>query len=288
MEKESFSHNKPDEMDPVILLEKGMTFLRNSRRILLLFAILGLALGFGRYLVSPKIYKSRSLLHSVVLTNQEEIEMIQHWNQLRGRGDLHQLAQTMNMDVEILKKLKKIDAEEIQKLYIQNNPNGFAIDIWVTDTAVMDELQAGIVYGLGNSLYVKERVDTRKARFVEMIRNVSYELAKLESTKATVDSVIRNSKTGASPFLLDISSLNSQWIGLHEKLLSYQEELKFANAVQVLQQFYKPTKPIGPSLLKNLVFGLIGGLFLGYLVALYFQLRKKLEGRRSVRYYQNS
>jgi len=97
------------------------------------------------------------------------------------------------------------------------------------------------------------------------------------------------SKNGSSPFLVDISSLNAQWIGLNEKLFGYQEELKFANAVQVFQEFNKPSKPIGPSLVKNLVFGLIGGLFAGYLAALFLQVRKRLRSRnrsRAVRHLQ--
>ena len=138
---------------------------------------------------------------------------------------------------------------------------------------------------------MRDRVNSRKARFEEMITNVKSEISKLETTKTVVDSVIRHSKNGATPFLVDISSLNAQWIALNEKLLSYQDELKFSNAVQVFQEFNKPNKPIGPSLLKNLAFGLIGGLFIGYLVSLFLKVRQKLRSRTRTRYarqYQNS
>ena len=156
---------------------------------------------------------------------------------------------------------------------------------------MIDEIQAAIVHGLGTGSYVSDRIETRKARFQEMIKNVKTEITKLEMTKASVDSMIRHSKNGSTPFLVDISSLNAQLIGLNEKLLSYQEELKFSNAVQVFQDFNKPLKPIGPSLIKNLVFGLIGGLFAGYLVGLFLQLRYKIRNRnlaRRVRQYENS
>ena len=292
MEKGSFNdNNKSDDLDLLILIERGINFLKNSWKVLLVFAAIGLLLGFLRYSVSPTIYKTRSLLHSIVLTNQEEIEMIDNWNQLLRKGEYKALAQLMNTDEATLKKIKKITAEEIQKLYIQNNPNGFAVDVWLTDTSVIDEFQLAIVRGLDNSSYVRERVNTRQGRFEEMIKNVKIEITKLETTKATVDSVIRNSKNGATPFLVDISSLNAQWIGLNEKLLSYQEELKFSNAVQVFQEFYKPNKPIGPSLIKNLAFGMIGGLFIGYIVSLFLRVRQKLRSRRSTRYarqYENS
>jgi LPS O-antigen subunit length determinant protein (WzzB/FepE family) len=292
MEKESFNDsNKPDDLDLLIVIDGAINFLRRSWKVLLFFGALGLLLGWIRYSISSPVYKSRSLLHSIILTNQEEIEMIDNWNQLLGRGEYKALAQILNADEATLRKIKKISAEEIQKLYSQNNPNGFAVDVWVTDTAVIDQAQLSLVHGLGNSSYVRERINTRKARFEEMIGNVKTEIAKLETTKAVVDSVIRNSKNGATPFLVDISSLNAQWIGLNEKLLGYQEELKFSNAVQVFQEFNKPNKPIGPSLAKNLVFGLIGGLFIGYVVSLFIRVRQKLRSRRRTRYarqYENS
>jgi hypothetical protein len=292
MEKESFNeNNKSDDLDLLTLIERGISFLKDLWKVLLFFGVFGLLLGVIRYSISPTTYKSRSLLHSIILTNQEEIEMVDNWNQLLTRQDYLALAQLMNTDEGTLKKLKKISAEEIQKLYSQNNPNGFAVDIWVTDTSVIDQLQLSIVHGLGNSSFVRERINTRKARFEEMIENVKTEIKKLEATKAVVDSVIRNSKNGATPFLVDISSLNAQWIGLNEKLLGYQEELKFSNAVQVFQEFNKPNKPIGPSLVKNLAFGIIGGLFLGYLVSIFLRVRQKLRNRTRARYerqYENS
>ena len=109
MEKKPFNYQNTDELDPVILVEKAILFLRNSRNVLLLFALLGLLLGISRFLLSPKIYKSRALLHSIVLTNQEEIEMIDSWNQLLGKGEYQALARLTQAEIPSLKKLKKIE-----------------------------------------------------------------------------------------------------------------------------------------------------------------------------------
>jgi uncharacterized protein involved in exopolysaccharide biosynthesis len=59
------------------------------------------------------------------------------------------------------------------------------------------------------------------------------------------------------------------------KKLNYEESLSFTSAVQVLQNFYTPTKPTYPQLIKQLVIGLAGGLFLGSVIAFYLYMRRK-------------
>lgn len=271
---------RPDELDLVTLVEKLISFLKNYGKALLLFSLLGLALGLLRYFISSKQYTSRVILHSVVLTNQEEIELIDSWQDLISKGEQEQLAKMMNCDLPVVKSLTKISAEEIQKLYSQNNPNGFIVEVVVSDTSILDELQNGIVHGLENSDYVRERVESRRSRLNELIRTVKTELAKSELTKNTIDSMIRTGKGGSASLMVDISGINSQWIDLNDKLLSYEQDLKFVNAVQVLQGFTKFGKPSSPSLVKNVLFGLAGGFFIGYLVGLFRYVQRRINTRK--------
>ena len=81
--------------------------------------------------------------------------------------------------------------------------------------------------------------------------------------------------------MVDVSNINTELINLNEKLLIYKEELKFANAVQVLQKFNKFSKPEsrkGPFLST---IGAIAGFLLGYIVSLFIYVRRKLIERRS-------
>src|SRR5215212_5429070 len=149
---------RSDELDLVSLIEKGVSFFRNFGIIILIFAILGLGLGIWLYSITPKKYASRLILHSKILTNQEEIEIINTWKNLLKKGELPTVAKNLNCRIDVIQKLSKISAEEVQKLYVQDNPNGFIVDVLVKDTSILDELQQGIVYGLENSEYVKERV----------------------------------------------------------------------------------------------------------------------------------
>jgi hypothetical protein len=270
---------KPDELDLINLLEKGLTFFRNFGKWIIIFSIAGIAAGVLHYLNSPKKYSSRLILHSVILTNQEQIEIIDTWKGLLKKREYITLADVMNCDVNKLKKLSSIDATEIQKLYVQNNPNGFIVDVLVLDTGILTDLQKGIVHGLENSNYVKERVESKKADLNNLIEKVKGEIVNLDSTKTAIANIINNKNKNSSSLMIDVSGINVQWVGLNEKLMSYQEDLKFIRAVQVLQDFNKLSKPEEPKLLKSLFFGFIIGFLIGYTISLFLYVRNRLKIR---------
>jgi preprotein translocase subunit Sss1 len=199
------------------------------------------------------------------------------------KGERSTLAATLNTDSTTISELSKIDAGQIQKLYTQNNPNGFIVRVLVKDTGVLDELEKGIVHGLESSTYVVERVASRRGNLKAMIEKVKIELSKLDSMKTSIQQMITSRRPGGSSFMLDVSGLNAQWIGLNEKLLALQDELKFVNAVQVLQSFNKISKPESPKLLKTLFFGVLAGGFIGYVIAMIRYLLLKLKARSNER-----
>ena len=175
-----------------------------------------------------------------------------------------------------------MSTEEIQKLYVQENPHGFIVRVIVKDTSILDQLQQSIVYGLENTEYVKERLISKRASLIELIEKVKGEITKLDSTKLAVENILNNKNKSSSSLFVDITSINSGIISLNEKLLGYQEDLKFANAIQVLQRFNKFSKPEsrqGPLLF---ILGATIGLLMGYLVSLFISVRQKLIERGKV------
>jgi hypothetical protein len=215
------------------------------------------------------------LLHSAMLTNTEQINIIENWNALLKDGEYTALAARLNCTPAMLKKVVKITAAEIQKLYIPNNPNGFMVTVIVKDNAVLGSLADGIIYGLEHSDYIKARLVSRKATLAALIGKVTIEIAKLDSTKRYIGSAINGNSGHSSSFIIDVSSVTSQMIALNEKLLGYQDELRFSNAVQVLHGFERFEKPVSPKKFKLLVLGCVGGVALGYLAASYLYLRRR-------------
>src|SRR5688500_523717 len=103
--------NYTDELDLMHLIEKGADFFKVFGRLILLFTMLGLALFLFLYYITPRKYTSRVIMHSSIVTNQEQIEIIETWRSLLKKGEKELLARHMNLDVNIIDKLKDIKAE---------------------------------------------------------------------------------------------------------------------------------------------------------------------------------
>ncbi len=272
-----------DDIDLVALLERSILFFKKNKWIFLAAILLGLLLGFLRYRSLPVVYKSRLILQSTILTNQNDIQIVANWNALLKSGDYTALATAFNLNEDIICKVKQIKAEEILKVFTPTNPNGFTIDVLVTDISTLADLQKGIVFGFDNSDYVKDKLIAKRIRLRELIDKTSIELKKLDSTKKAVENIINGKGSGSSSLIIDGSNFNRLWIELNEKLLSLKEELNFSNAVQVLQSFSQFRKPAGPNLFVWLFLGLISCLSIAYLYALLRSINQKLKNRTLIR-----
>jgi len=274
-ENQSGQANKSDDLDLINLVESVFSFFRNYSKLIAFFSIAGILAGYTLYKISPKQYESTLLLHSSTLTNTEQINIIENWNALLRDGEYAALGERLNCDSAMLKKVAKISAAEIQKLYIPNNPNGFVVKAIVRDNAVLDSLYKGIIYGLENSDYIKAKLASRRTILGELIGKVKTEISKLDSTKKNIENSINSNNQHSSSFIIDVSTITSQVISKNEKLLGYQDELKFSAAVLVFHKFEKFEKPVSPKFFKSVVLGFIGGFAIGYLLSMYIYLRKR-------------
>jgi hypothetical protein len=276
---EKKADNHSEDIDLLLLVERCILFFKKYRWVFFTCTLLGLLSGFYFYSIIPKTYKSRMIIHSFLLTNQEEIQIVKNWNELLKKKEYTTLKNTFHCKENILLKVKEIKGKEIQQVFSQTNPNGFIIDVLVTDNAVLDELEEGLVYGFENIPYIKKRLDFKKAAAKELIDKTSTEIQKLDSTKKRVEGIINGTQRSSSPIIIDGSSINRQLIEMNEKLLSFRENLEFTNAVQVFQSFVKIDKPDGPKLIPWFVIGLFVFLSIGYLFALISSINQAIKTR---------
>jgi hypothetical protein len=267
-----------DDIDLLNLIERAVAFFKKYRWLFIVAIIVGLVLGYLKYLSKPKIYSSRMLLHSYTLTNPENIQIVKEWQDLL-RADPLQLAAVFNIPVNELVKLKRIKADEIQKVFTPNNPNGFIVQVYVTDNSILDTLEKGIVHGFATSGYVSERLKSRIDKFTELVAKTSGEIARLDSTKTMIESLIEGKRSSNSSVIIDGATINRQLIELNEKLLHFKEELKFSHGAEVLQGFSKYPRPIGPNLYVWLFIGLASSLCIAYIYALIDSINKRLKER---------
>ena len=76
VENQTGRENNSDDLDLVNLLYRVFSFFKKNSRVMAVFTVAGLVIGYALYKVSPRVYESTLLLHSQSLTNTEQINII--------------------------------------------------------------------------------------------------------------------------------------------------------------------------------------------------------------------
>jgi len=265
-----------DELDVAALLKNALSFFSRYGKLLLIVAFTGMLAGSIRYWTTPNLYASSLVLKPTLLSDPEQMELIKSWSALLKKRELPVLAREFQVEESLLKKVISIKTEELQKSVSLNNFTAFTLTVLVTDTAILQPLQKGIMHALDNSEFVKDKLAARKNILRNMIQTVQQEITRLSAMQTVIENSLQQSNSTGSRFMLSISDISSQLASMQEKKLNYEENLAFTSAVYVLQNFYTPSKPAHPQLIKLLVIGLGGGLLLGCAIALYLLLKRKL------------
>jgi prefoldin subunit 5 len=265
-----------DELDVMAVLKNALSFFSQYGKLLLIVALAGMLAGGIRFYTTPNLYSSSLVLKPTLLSDPEQLELINSWSALLKKKELPVLEREFQVEESLLKKVISIKTEELQKSFAPNNFTAFTLTVLVTDTAVLAPLQKGLLYALDNSEYIKEKLEARKNILRTMIQTVQQEITRLTSMQAAVEASLQQNNTSGSRFMVSVSDISNQLATLQEKKLNYEENLTFASAVYVLQNFYVPSKPAHPQLIKLLVIGFGGGLFLGCAIACFLYIKRKL------------
>ncbi|WP_205509341.1 hypothetical protein [Longitalea arenae] len=269
-----------DEFDITALFENAFSFFRHYGKLLVLVALAGMLTGFFRFWNTPNLYSSTLLLQPTLLSAPEQIALIDNWSALLTKKEWPALARLFRVEVSTLKKLKSIKTEELQKSYDPKNYSAYTLTVLVTDTAVLRPLQKGITYALDNSEHVKEKLAFKRNNLQSMIQSMEQEITRLGSLQSAVESSLHQSSRSGGQLMLNVSDISGQIAGLKEKQLNFKEALSFTSAVYVLQNFYSPSRPTYPQLIKQLLMGLAGGLLLGSFIAFYLHIQRKTNVNR--------
>ncbi|WP_207512301.1 hypothetical protein [Longitalea luteola] len=269
-----------EDFDMVELFQNAFSFFRHYGKLLLTVALVGMLAGLFRFWGTPDLYSSSLLLQPTLLSAPEQIALINNWSALLKKKEWPALARLFRLDVSTLKKLKSIKTEELQKSYDPKNYGAYTLTVLVTDTAILQPLQRSIKYALDNSEHIKDKLVFKRNNLQSMIESIQQEITRLSTLQAAVESSLQQHSNTGGQLLLNVSDISGQIAGLKEKQLNFKEALSFTSAVYVLQNFYNPSKPTYPQLIKQLLMGLAGGLLLGSVIAFYLHIQRKTNVNR--------
>ena len=177
MQKQTIHDDKDEEIDLVSLFRKGLSLFKRRFKLFFVFLIAGILIGLLFYKATPPVYKSRMIISSTVFQGASFVVILDHLQALIREDNYESLASVLGMDVATASKIKSIEVyssnnyvekEFGDKISFDKNKilfpeekkvekkEEFVIVALVSDNAVFNVLEQGIVYYLSNNTSIKE------------------------------------------------------------------------------------------------------------------------------------
>jgi LPS O-antigen subunit length determinant protein (WzzB/FepE family) len=267
---------KKDEVDLMELFLNLIIAIRKHFWLIILFFFLGTALGSAYYFSVKKVYQSKMVVSSNILTSSYSKELFENINRHRGEQNTNAIKTLLNVSDSTAKNFAYLEIAKLSQTDDLKEADRFIITADVLDKAVFPELEKGLVYYLENNEFVKIRVEQNKKYMEEMLAKVNAEIIDMERFKEKIMSgtFFENAKGNV---MFDPTTVNSKILELTKEKLNLQNSLELVNSVQVIEGFTQFERPTRPHLSISLISGsLIGLFFVGILIA-FKSIRKLLK-----------
>ena len=265
----------PDEIDLLELLAKIVITIKSNILSIIIAFVIGSILGLGYYQFVPKVYESKMILLSDILTSSYSERITESLDNLIREQNNNILSQRLGITEKEASSITKIKIESIkQAKETESESATFIITVRTKDKTILPNLQEGLINHLRNNEYVKVRVRQRQDFYKAMIEKVGIEINSLDSPKRRLFSGQPIYSKSSEMMLVDPTNIYSKIIDLNKEQIGYKNSLELVNSIQLVEGFTVYNKPVSPKLSISLVAGATFGLFMVALLIGFKSLRK--------------
>lgn len=264
-----------DEIDLVELLVKIVLLIKRNLVQIIIFFILGTGLGYAYAMLAPKVYESKMLVSSEILTESYSEKLFENLGNLLKEGNYAELASKINISETEAESLSKLEIESAlkDKPQKEDEKKFFLITAELTDQTILPKLQEGLIKYFKENDFVKVRVDAKRKMHEEVISKINEEIKSLEEFKNEIsDGSFFNRSKGDIYF--DPTTVNSKIVGLTQEREALKERLALISSVEVVEGFTEFEKPVWPKKSVSLAAGATLGLFLVGIMIAFKSIRK--------------
>lgn len=277
---ENQKQSATDEIDLLQLLAKIVLLIKVNFKAIVFAYFFGAFLGFAFYQFSPKVYESRMLISSDILTESYSKPLVEDLEKLAKEKNFSALSSRLKLTVQqagSLGKMKIENATEKGEVSKEQEKNYLTVTCQSQDNAIWPSLQNGLINFFETNSFVKIRVEQHKKFFNEIIGKLNKEIADLESLKIKIMNGDLSSKSKENMVLMDPTTINSELIELNIQKMNFINSLEIVNSVQLVEGFTVFIKPASPKLSISLVAGSSFGLFCVLLFIGFKSIRKMIR-----------
>ncbi|MBX2895014.1 MAG: hypothetical protein KF763_06210 [Cyclobacteriaceae bacterium] len=255
-----------DEIDLTELMVSIIKFLNKNLVVFSVFILLGIGFSILAYAISPRVYESKMILQSDILTESYAERITESLDRLIKEGNSRVLSSRLNISEDEAEKINKIEIESVKQTTAskEKEESIFIITCEIKDKSILPELQDGIIALLRNNEFVKIRVKQRETYYTSLIAKIQEEINSLDSLKKRLFQGKPVYGKSAEMMLVEPTSIYSKIIDLNKEQINYKNALELVNSIQLVEGFTAFEKPAKPKLSIALILGFVGGVFLAF------------------------
>lgn len=253
------------EVDLLQLLIKIIRVVVNNLKLLIIAFLTGTLAGLAFYQFAPKVYESKIIFTSNVLTYSIGAAITDDLNELLKERNYEGFGERLNLTPAEAKKIKAINLEnaiERQDLLKEGEKTALVITVESKDELLFAKLQSSLIDYFENNPYSLLREKERKKVLQGMIDKSTEEISELEKLRIQFLKGELFQKSSAATIMFDPTVINVRILDLTREKLENLNALAVSSHVQLIQGFTNFKKPISPKISISLAGGVsIGILF---------------------------
>ncbi len=269
------------EIDLFEVLFNTLSFIKRNKIKLIVFLILGLAIGIWQavnvkpYYLTSFIGRSNSLNNAVISYEINNLQSYFDESYLTNDNNINEISKKLNLSLENIHKIRHIESEINKDI----DEKTFIIKLEVYDNSVLDSLCNSIIYYLENNKYFKNIIDLEKAQAKDLISKIDIEIGRFEKNEVYSTSIDEkkssSSNTNDKNTKLEDKEV-SRYISLYKEKQLLEKEFLINAPIQINMDCIRSLTPENKiEKVLSFIKYFLSIMILGVLFILVLEMRKK-------------
>lgn len=257
------SPNPNNEIDLEKLFYRILFTIKRFAVLIILCLVFGGTLGYFYNAYSKKIYGSKMLVSSPILTNSYAKELIDNVNLFLQEGNLETIQTKLGISPDVARKIVRLSTESGLEDYhaLEEKERVFVtIRAQMTDPSGFKELEKGIVYYFENNEFSRKLFAERKKGYEDLVKTLDKQLTDMELLKSQLMSGEFGRKNGSVS--IGLGELIAGIGEVAEMKRNASQQLVLIDGIQLVDGFTAFSEPQWPRKPTSILLGVAAGLFL--------------------------
>jgi hypothetical protein len=261
------------------LIQYVVSALFNNIIAFIITTVVVLGIALGVYTLMKPYYTSSMTLVLANIRNEFIEDQLNKLSEMIDEDNFEAVAERLDItptSAEEIKEMKfiNLDQDRVEEDSVLTG-SPFRIELSIYNPDLFDSLEPAITTYLENNRYFARQKRIKQKQVENMISKLKGEISSIDSMKTSVS----EPRGPVSGFVygqpIDPTNLYKQSITMYKEQVDLEADLEKLANVEIVTGFIPRLKPTGPSLSKFLGIGTLIGLFLGTIVALNLESKKR-------------